>query len=265
MGLHIIRKHSRILIAVVCVGVLLTVLAPRIRSAGEDIGYRMNPSAQKAFDLAEQSFIATRPARYDIARAEYYFGEALRQDPHMPYLYHELARIAFLKGDLAQAYARINYDIAQHGDTQLRSYYIRGLIAGYMGLYDQAINDFGYFAALVPDSWAGANDYGWVLVKAGRAEDAAEVTSKALEIFPNNPWLLNTNAIALAEMGKLAEARIQIDKAARYAQAVTHSDWLYAYPGNDPASAPQGVEALKKSVIHTKHLLEAMPQSGGVQ
>src|SRR3989338_11403309 len=102
--------------------------------------------------------------------------------------------------------ALINMQIAQMGDNAPNSYYIRALVEGYKGEYAASAKYYEYFLKFHPTNWAAVNDYAWVLLKAGRAKEAAETTARALEWFPDNPWLLNTNATALFEMREYAGA-----------------------------------------------------------
>jgi tetratricopeptide (TPR) repeat protein len=223
----------------------------------EDVAFAIDPSAIRAFTYGERHFSSMRGAAYDVNRAEKYFILAASLDPHFPYVYHELARIAFLRGDFAKAVAEINLQIQYHGDTEPNSYYVRGLIEGYMGDYDAAAKDYAYFLTFDPTDWAGINDYAWVLLKAGRAQEAAAITSEGLKNNPQNPWLLNSNSIALYETGDAQLARVQAHAAWSALQNLTLTQWLHSYPGNDPASASVGMETFRRSVMANMQHIDA--------
>lgn len=231
----------------------------------EDVAYTLDPSAERAFQYGARHFSSDEPVRYDIDRAEHFFDLAALKDPTIPYLYHQLARISFLRGDFTRAMAQIDYQIQMHGDAAPNSYYVRGLIEGFMGDYDAAARDYAYFLKLFPSSWAGANDYAWVLLKADRPKDAAEVTEAALRVHPTNAWLLSTHAIALYEIGDLAGAVSVARQALVASSELTVREWLRAYPGNDPQVAREGLATHRKSIEDNIHTIEAVIANGAVQ
>lgn len=250
----------------ICVLVCTLLLRSPLLNLYENISYTLDPSAARAFDYGERHFNATDGFGYDIDRAQYFFRLAAAQDPMLPYVYHELARIDFLRGNFAAALAKINFQIAMHGDQTPNSYYIRGLIEGYMGAYDRSAADYKHYLGLLSTTnWAGLNDYAWVLLKAGRYEEAAQITDVALRLFPDNPWLLNSNAIAAYERGDQHRALDSARKAVVAVGSVSNAEWLQAYPGNDPAVASQGVESFKKAVTNNLYSIEQKSATSTLQ
>ncbi len=235
------------------------------RDIFEDITYRFDSSAARAFAYGERHFSSRGPEAYDVNRAEYFFEQAAAKDPTLPYVYHELARVDFLKGNFNSALAKIDFQISMHGDATPNSYYVRGLIEGYMGKYEDAIADYEHFLSFDRDNWAAINDYAWVLLKANRPRDAVVATAGGLALYPDNAWLLNTNAIGLYEIGLLEPARMQARKAVVAASKVTEAEWLVAYPGNDPAVAAEGIAALQKSALQNMHSIALALASSAVQ
>jgi len=231
----------------------------------EDITYALDPSPQLAYAYGERHFDAQYQGEYDIARAEHFFLLAAAQDQDLPYLYHELARISFLNGDFTVALAQINYQIALHGDSEPNSYYVRGLIEGYMGQYAVAAEDYKHYIQFDPQDWAAMNDYAWVLLKAGQAQEAVYVTERGLQLFPGNSWLLNTNTVALYENGDLSVAEKQAAAAVAASKTLTVAQWLTAYPGNDPAVASEGIVSLQNSAEQNMHTVEVAIASSTVQ
>lgn len=219
----------------------------------EDIEFMLAPSAERAFDMGRKHLDARNPDDYDINRAEEYYEKAVALNPALPYVFHELARIAFLRGDFEAAMAYINEQIHMHGDFAPNSYYVRGLIEGYMGDYDASIRDYEHFLSFEPRNWAAINDYAWVLLKAGRSRDAVVASAGGLALFPDNPWLLNTNAIGLYELGLYEAAHEQARKAVRAVGNLTEYQWLTAYPGNDPRSAADGIRSFQDAVVRNMH------------
>lgn len=228
--------------------ILLVYFYVPLQDAFEDWNYAHYPSADLAYAYGERHFQAMTPSQYDVNRAEKFFYLAAHENPKLPYVYHELARISFLRGDFVKAMAQINTQINNQGDSTPNSYYVRGLIEGFLGDYDHSIEDYKYFLKFDPQDWAGINDCAWVMLKAHRPQDAADLTAGGLQYLPNNPWLLNTNAIALYQTGNIELARTRIAAAQQRIQLLRDSDWLRAYPGNDPLVAKIGMETFKKAV-----------------
>lgn len=173
----------------------------------ESVAFAVDPTAARAFAYGEVHFDATDdPTYYDLDRAQMFFEKAAAIDPTYPYLYHELARVAFLQGNLPLALARINFQISMHGNSEPNSYYVRGLIEGYMGDYSDAANDYAHFLQFDPTDWAAMNDDAWVLLKAQRYQAALSITTRGLAFQPDNPWLLNSYATALYQLGDYKQA-----------------------------------------------------------
>ncbi len=235
------------------------------RNTYESLMYLSFPSPERAFAYGEKHFSADNVLYYDIDRAEDFFKLAVASNPDLPYVYHELARIHFLRGDFVRALVLINTQIALHGDKTPNSYYIRGLIEGYMGEYDAAAKDYAHYLKSDPHNWAAVNDYAWVLLKAKRHAEAAAVTDEALMRYPDNPWLLNSNAIAYFELGEYDRALVSAQKAAERVVLVSEREWLTAYPGNDPRIAKQGLDTFKNAVAANVHSIELGRASGAVQ
>ena len=191
--------------------------------------------------------------------------KAAQLDPSTPYLFHELARIAFLRGNLTHALALIDVQISLYGDTEPNSYYVRGLIEGYMGNYDAAITDYTHFLTFDSQDWAAMNDDAWVLLKAGKFQQAADITAKGLTLFPENPWLLNSRATALYELGNYSQALAVEQRASMYVGSVSQAAWLHSYPGNDPENASAGIASFTAAVAENMHRMELAVASSTVQ
>ncbi|MBI4094117.1 tetratricopeptide repeat protein [Candidatus Kaiserbacteria bacterium] len=221
----------------------------------EDVRYAFDPSAALAFELGEKHFSATKAYDYDIVRAEYFFNLAAK-DQSIPYVNHELARIAFLKGDFGLALARINLQISLHGSSTANSYYVRGLIEGFMGDYEAAAKDYEAYLRTDPKNWAAINDYAWVLLKDKRYKDALIALDWGLIYWPENSWLHNSRATALFELGRHAEAYQAVVAAYDALPKIDAGAWLQAYPGNDPLIATEGIAAFRRAVEENMHTIE---------
>lgn len=223
------------------------------------------PNPEREFVYGEEHFDASNPKAYNIQLAEYFFRKAQASGANIPYLYHELARVDFLNGRLDQALVEINLQIENEGDNTPSSYYVRGLIEGYMGQYDAAADDYAHFLQFQPNNWAAENDDAWVLLKAGRYQEALQVTDAGLKNYSENAWLLNSNATALYELGEYQQALAVEQKAVTAVGYLTPQEWSVAYPGNDPAIAQEGLATFKQSVADNIHTIESALASSTVQ
>lgn len=212
-------------------------------------------SPGRLYEYGNRHFNATNPALYDINLAEKYYLAVYTKDPLHRNVLHQLARIAFLKGDLETALERIDLHLQRYPRSK-NSYYVRGLIEGYMGEYQSAARDYEKYLLIDPRNWAAVNDYAWILLKLNDPEKATQEIAKALIDFPDNPWLLNSHAIALFERGLFRDALLSAQAASSQVGSVTEQDWLRAYPGNDPAAAKEGIEVLRQSVNENMHKIQ---------
>src|SRR3989344_5025170 len=130
-----LARFDIIAVALIFVAVALLLKWEFIVDRYEDVAYATAPSASRAFEYGERHFNTGDSDAYDIDRAEYFFLEAALQNPELPYVYHELARVYFLKGDFPKALGFINAQVALHGDEFPNTYYVRALIEGYKGEY----------------------------------------------------------------------------------------------------------------------------------
>lgn len=236
-----------------------------LRVEYEVTALRLFPSAERAFAYGEAHFDATDPGAYNLLLARSFLMQAKVLDPEFPYVNHELARISFLRGDFDTALLEIDLQIQEHGDSEANSYYVRGLIEGYMGDYGDATNDYAHFLQFDPNDWAAMNDDAWVLLKANRFQEAADITARGIRIYPDNPWLLNSNATALYELGEDQAALAAVQKAQVAVSTLTDSEWSHAYPGNDPFIAGQGVGSFKQAVADNMHTIQAALASSTLQ
>jgi Flp pilus assembly protein TadD len=232
----------------------------------EDSALYLWPSAQRAAAYGEQHLDSRdHPDYYDIDRAEALYLKAAALDDTYPYVNHQLARINFLKGNLGTALLYIDKEIELHGEQEANTYYVRGLIEGYMQNYDAAVKDYAYFVTKQPNDWAAINDYAWVLLKDKKFKEAEEASAGGLVRHPDNPWLLNSHSIALYELHRYSESLKDAEAAQAAVAKLSLARWSGAYPGNDPSSASQGLGSFKAAVQKNINMLRAVIASSTVQ
>ncbi len=250
------KKESRfelagVSIVALCIFSLLLFLATLHRPIEhffEDQMFAHDHTAARAYRYGAKHFESGISGEYDIARAEYFFNQAVLIDPDYPYLQFELARIDFLMGRYANALTHADRAIQKYANEEPNAYYVRGLINGFTGKYEAAAADYEMYFKKAPANWAGINDYVWVLMKMQLPEAALEALNWGLQEWPGNPWLLNNKVTALYDLGRYAEAKVAADEAMRIVVTVTKADWLHSYPGNDPAVAEEGLAGFKRAV-----------------
>lgn len=192
---------------------------------------------------------------YNIEKAEKYFKKSLSVNETTPLAHYQLARIHFIKGDLDEAIIEINREIELYPEYK-RSYYVRGLVYGFLKKYDKAADDFKEFLLWMPDSWAGHNDLVWVLFVKGDFEGAEKYAREGLYHAPHNPWLSNALGVILMNKGEYEESKKYLLQAQEGFAQLTPEQWGRAYPGNNPLIYEEGQRASLGSAEENLRLLE---------
>ena len=244
-----------VLVVVILFGVGLLFKPQYASSMYEEVTFVINPTAERGLLYGSKHFDSGQAENYDLVRAERFLRKAYEADPEYPFVRHQLARIEFLKGNFIAALRHIEAEIKTNPNPS--SYYVRGLVKGYLEDYAGAAKDYETYLHTDPRNWAGINDYAWVLLKADRPRDALVAVDWGLLYWSDNAWLLNNKATAHFELGQFTLAEEAVQHAALAVQSVTPSQWSQAYPGNDPLIARQGVEALKVAISENMHIIEA--------
>ncbi|HEY4488201.1 MAG TPA: hypothetical protein VJB97_01670 [Candidatus Paceibacterota bacterium] len=234
-------------------------LSARAAYAYELLVYNLAPTSERALYYGQKHFDSLRGSHdYDIDAAEYFFTRAVAIEPVHPAAYHELSRVAFLRGNLLTALALINIQIGRFEKDVPNAYYVRALIEGYLGRYDEAALDYEHYISLQEaPGWAAYNDLAWVLLKANRPRDAARAAARGIAAHPQNPWLYNSFAIALYESGEREAALAAAETALYFADVVTDEMWLRAYPGNDPRVSASGADDFRAVLGQNMHTIDA--------
>lgn len=194
---------------------------------------------------------------YKLDKAERAYKKAVASDDKILWGHYQLSRIAFVRGNYELALEEIDKEL-EANPQNLRSLYVRGLIYGYrnhLGDLAKAEYDFRRFTFWAPSEWAGYNDLAWILFKEGKYAEAERELGRAFDDIPatnKNPWLLNALGVARLNLGNKNGAREAFLGALAEAEKLTENEWRTSYPGNDPASAANGLkkflEALKENI-----------------
>ena len=192
---------------------------------------------------------------YDVTRAKRYFQATITLDERYPLAHYQLSRIYFIQGNLNRALKEIDRELELYPDFK-RSYYIRGLTYGYRKELAKAASDFEEFLKWKPESWAGHNDLAWIYFQMGEYEKVLQTVEEGLQYSPANVWLLNSQGVALLNLGRKDEARLAFEQALPIAMGMTATDWGRAYPGNNPGIYPKGLTSMQESIKKNLELLE---------
>lgn len=199
---------------------------------------------------------------YNLDIAFKAYKKAVSINPKVLWGHYQLARIYFVKGDYKLALEEIAEELKANPEN-LRSLYVSGLIYGYRnqaGDLEKAEEDFWRFTLWAPKEWAGYNDLAWILSKQGKYREAEKAINLALkEAFDgeNNPWLWNALGVAELNLKKYASAAGSFKKAKELAENLTEKEWRGSYPGNNPASAEEGLLAFLKAIDENLHRAES--------
>ncbi len=201
-----------------------------------------------ALEIGNYYFNVYGDGVYNLQKAHAYFNLSLARDPNVPDAWHQLARIDFLNRDFAGALEKINTQITLHGNSLMASYYIRGLINGFLGNANDAERDFLTFLSWDTKNWAAHNDLAWVYFSQGEYRKTEEIARAGLVFNPENPWLLTSLGVALLNQGKKTEAHMVFTSALKQAEKLTTADWHHAYPGNDPLLGDTGLKKMQEVI-----------------
>lgn len=177
---------------------------------------------------------------YNLDLAKAAFKKALSINPSSTLAHYTLANILFVEGRFFDALTEINREIELHPEIP-NSYYVRGLIYGYLPDYALAEQDFRRFTELVPSQWAGYNDLAWVEIKQEKFKEARETITRAFAAIPGieekNPWLWTTLGVARLNLKQYNESKEALEQALEIASRIDAKYFWGAYPGNDPRLA----------------------------
>jgi tetratricopeptide (TPR) repeat protein len=219
------------------------------------VAFLFDETAPRARDIGNYYFNVDGSGSYNLEKARDYFETAIELDPQIIDAWHQLARIDFLEGDFARSLFKINKQIELHGTNFMASYYIRGLVLGYMGQYKNATEDLALFLTWDTSNWAAYNDLAWLYFSEGEYRDALDAADKGLQHAPENPWLLNIRGVSLLNLGEYDDARNSLQKAYEKAELLTDRDWHKAYPGNYPSDSSRGLEEMRVAIMHNLELV----------
>lgn len=187
---------------------------------------------------------------YNIKFAQAFFRHAAY--PILPirppmYAHYQLSRTYFIQGKLSDALEEADKELKTY-PRNTQTYYILGLVNGYMNRTYEAIDAFTHYIDAHPETWAGRNDKAWLQFRLGDIDGALETMQPIITRYPETPWVQNTYcALLINKPERHEEAKNVCALAKNLIDKMTPEDWGRAYPGNDPNIYPKGIEAMRSS------------------
>lgn len=191
---------------------------------------------------------------YDIDRAERLYEQALAIDPAVPMGHYQRARIAFLRAEYDDALTHLDAQEALTGDSFIPVFYLRGLVQAFAGDTETALETMQQYYSYDSNSWFVHNNLAWLHFQLGNYKEMRSISARGLSRHPSNPWLLMNSGIAYLNLGDRARGRYFLDRAQEEAEQLTPSEWLRAYPGNDPQMAEQGLTEFLETLQQNRGL-----------
>lgn len=193
---------------------------------------------------------------YDFAKARKYFILATEFDDAHAMAHYQLSRVYFIESSFYSAVREMDRVIELDPEFE-EAYYMKGLIHGFRGEFEEAAAGFSKFNEMRPTNWAGYNDLAWVYFSAGEYELARDAALSGLANSPNNTWLNNSLGVALLNLEDTEGALEAFLKAEESANLLTPEDWGASYPGNDPRMYASGLEETRASIRYNTELIKS--------
>jgi len=186
------------------------------RTHGREAASRcFGPARTDGGDKARQ-LIATGLAHHQagrLARAEKFYGDALRLDPASADGLYLRGTVFFQTGRLEDAIREIGAAVELNPDNP-GALYSLGAALQQQGRLDEAIARYGDALRLKPDYHQALNNLGNALQEQGRLDEAVATYTEALRLKPDFHQALNNLGNTLKDQGKLDQA------VAAYAEAL---------------------------------------------
>ncbi len=202
------------------------------------------------------TFFGDVPVLYNVNLASFFFFLSSHPFVSKPpqFAYYQLARTEFIKGDLYRALDDATFELSLYPEN-MRTYYMLGLINGYLDKEEEAIKNFQTFIGWKPDTWAARNDKAWLEFRIGKIDDALKTIEPVIK-QTDNAWVQNTYGVLLMNKKRYAEAKIAFQYAKVAAEKMTEKEWGNTYPGNDPRVYATGLKGMRLSINTNLKLLD---------
>ncbi len=148
-----------------------------------------------------------------LEEAEKYMQQAYDMAPEDYFTLVNYARILYREGHLEQAGEMLNR-VPEDKRTISESYYnTRGLLAMAGEKHEEAIDYFLQAVEINPENYYVLNNLGLALIRTGEFQEAKEYLEKAVEQDPQEAFIYNNLGIAYENLNQLEDARDSYERA----------------------------------------------------
>ncbi len=145
-----------------------------------------------------------------LAREQYFdaqrsFTQAWELNPHSAAAILGRVHVMLLQGELEKA-AALSREAVEVAPKSPRAWYLKGVLAESIGDYSGALSDMTQATDLLPAFLPAQIGRVSLLLQLGRFDEADQVTSTVLEIFPNDPRSLYLKAVVQTKLGNEQDA-----------------------------------------------------------
>lgn len=212
-----------------------------------DAMIKLNPKNEAAW----KNYLQILVAKDDTVSILKLTERAMEEIPHVPELYFFRSIVLFQQKDYKNALATSQLGIRNIAATAkpdvISGFYGQiGDIYFEMGDREKAFESYDKALALSPKNVYVMNNYAYFLsLQKKDLRRAERMSSKTIELAPNNSTYLDTYAWILYEQGDYTLAKIYIDRAIDNLDAETESDVIYEHAGDIYVALEKYEEAIK--------------------
>jgi len=149
----------------------------------------------------------------EIEEADRYMQEAYSLRPDNYFSLVNYARILYREGHLEEASEMLNQVTEENRATTESYYNTRGLVAMAHEEFENAIEYFVQAVEINPENYYVLNNLGLALIRTGDFQEAKEYLEKAVEQDPQEAFIFNNLGIVYENLNQLEEARESYEKA----------------------------------------------------
>ncbi|MGD1712519.1 tetratricopeptide repeat protein [Dapis sp. BLCC M172] len=222
----------------------------------------MNNKSPEKFKLAQEKasrgFLYQKQGKLEVAISLY--KEALTLAPNLQFVHYNLGIIFYHQGNLSAAFTHYQQEIILN-PNHIQAHYNIGIILQQQGLLVEAISNYQKVINLsqtrnenILIQVQAYGNWGSILVKEGRYNEAREILQQAITKKPDDASLYNNLGKAFLELGKVEKA------IANYQQALALQPQLIVSRYNlGKAYQKQGLHS--QAIVHFQEVIKQQPEN----
>jgi tetratricopeptide (TPR) repeat protein len=149
-------------------------------------------------------------------------GQSLENPGHLPIVMAGASVLASSGSDDAVRHARVLFEqVRKRYPGRLDAALGVAVTAYRLGDRDGAVQAYRRALELDPYQRQALNDLAWILgVETGKPQEAIEFADRGVARYPDDPHLLDTRGVLLTQLGRLADARTDLERCIEVAKGV---------------------------------------------